>query len=86
MMMPLPPFPEMRFPSPLFAPPIWFLEAPLMMETPFEMLGPEWRPPGLTAARDEIERRWGPATAARLTAENPRLVIEDGSVPLDPLA
>jgi protein-tyrosine phosphatase len=47
---------------------------------------PEWRPPGLAAARDAIERRWGATTAARLTAENPRLVIEDGAVPIDPLA
>ena len=47
---------------------------------------PDWRPPGLSAARAEIEQRWGATTAARLTSENPRLVIEDGSVPIDSLA
>jgi protein-tyrosine phosphatase len=47
---------------------------------------PDWRPPGLSAARAEIERRWGTTTAVRLTSENPRLVIEDGSVPIDSLA
>lgn len=47
---------------------------------------PDWRPPGLAAARDEIDRRWGARVATRLTSENPHSVIEDGSVAIDPLA
>jgi protein-tyrosine phosphatase len=39
--------------------------------------GTDHRPPGLAAARREIARRWGEATASELTEENPRAVVDD---------
>jgi len=47
---------------------------------------PDWRPPGLANARDEISKRWGSVAADRLTAENPQAVLDNDSVPIDPLA
>lgn len=47
---------------------------------------PDWRPPGLGAARRVIARRWSDELADRLTAENPKAVIENRQVAMDPLA
>ena len=47
---------------------------------------PDWRPPGLAAARRLIAERWGNALATRLTVDNPRAVIENGAVAPDPFA
>ena len=47
---------------------------------------PEWRPPGLSAARKEIEQRWNTALASRLVEGNPQCVLDNAEIPLDPLA
>lgn len=47
---------------------------------------PEWRPPGLSRARDEITRRWNERLAGRLVESNPLLVLEDEEIPLGQLA
>lgn len=47
---------------------------------------PEWRPPGLSRARRELERRWGADLATRLVEGNPRCVLEDADMPSAQLA
>ena len=47
---------------------------------------PDWRPPGLAAAQRFIATRWSDALAARLTVDNPRAVIQNGTVAPDPFA
>lgn len=39
--------------------------------------GAEWRPPGLTRAREILHRRWGEETAERLTRIHPAAVVAD---------
>jgi protein-tyrosine phosphatase len=41
-----------------------------------------WRPTGLAAARDEVERRFGRARAQALTELHPRAVLEDRPLPV----
>lgn len=41
------------------------------------------RPPGLEAAYRTLRERWGEATARRLTADNPRAVLEDRALPAE---
>ncbi|HEX2163588.1 MAG TPA: CpsB/CapC family capsule biosynthesis tyrosine phosphatase [Thermoanaerobaculia bacterium] len=43
--------------------------------------GTDLRPPGLSRARRVIAARWGEETAARLTRDNPRAVLEDRPLP-----
>ena len=42
----------------------------------------DWRPTGLAAARDEVERRFGRARAEALTELHPRAVLEDRPLPV----
>lgn len=39
--------------------------------------GIRWRPPGLSAAREILEKRWGGEAARALTEENGRAVLDD---------
>lgn len=43
--------------------------------------GTDARPPGLSRARRAIAARWGEETAARLTRDNPRAVLDDRPLP-----
>jgi len=38
---------------------------------------PDWRPPGLSRARDVIARQWGDETAQAVTRDHPLAILED---------
>lgn len=48
--------------------------------------GVDHRPPGLSRARRLLAERWGEETAARLTRDNPRAVVEDRPLAAAPAA
>lgn len=58
------------------------LEAGLVHVLASDAHGSTWRPPGLSAARDLVARRWGPEAARLLTEGNPQAVLEDREIGL----
>lgn len=53
------------------------LDADLVHFVASDTHAPDFRPPGLRRAHDEIVRTWGEALARRLCVEHPRSVLED---------
>ena len=57
------------------------LEAGLVHFLASDAHSPEWRPPGLEGAVDEVRRRWGDEAARRRTLDNPAAVLEGVALP-----